>query len=301
MTSLHSRVFASSSSLWEYEVTRNPDNPFALHAVGTARTRAGLQKSGFEYLEQAQALAARSCVRDDQLRATKDLAWALALRTSPDEQSTLLALQSAYAQMARDGSFEYGGRPTWLMQLTPEETSDFLSDDLQYAFPRATVEARLGNIDAATQIVLEQAGRSDSLHPLSENLRLRLVAAQGRIEESLRQLAQERAVADAGMLRTVLATLRETLPQTNLPSDAQTRLVRYALGFGQAPNDLAALPPELRTVFDAVRAYESDAPFDLAALERQSASSRQLPRFIELAKARADVRRLDDELRSLEQ
>ncbi|MDH3726416.1 MAG: DUF2029 domain-containing protein, partial [Myxococcales bacterium] len=42
VTSLHSRVFASSSSFWEYEAQRNPENPFALHAVGTARTRAGL-------------------------------------------------------------------------------------------------------------------------------------------------------------------------------------------------------------------------------------------------------------------
>jgi len=297
VTSLHSRVFASSSSLWEYEVMRNPENPFALHAVGTARTRAGLRNSGFAYLEEAHALAARTCVRDDELRAAKDLAWALALRTSPDDQSTLLALQSAYAQMARDGAFEYGGRPAWLMQLTPEETSDFLSDDLQYAFPRATVEARLGNIDAATQIVVDQAGRSVSLHPLSENLRLRLVAAQGRIEEPLRELAQERAVADADTLRTVLATLRETLSRTNLPSDAQTRLSRYALGFGQAPNDLAALPPKFRTVMDAVRAYESDAPVDLEALERQSANSRQLRGFIELARAKADVRRFDEQLR----
>ena len=270
VTSLHSRVFASSSSLWEYEVTRNPENPFALHAVGTARTRAGLRNSGFEYLEEAQALAARSCVRDDQLRAAKDLAWALALRTSPDDQSTLAALQSAYAQMARDGAFEYVGRPTWLMQLTPEETSDFLSDDLQYAFPRATVEARLGNINAAMQVLRDQAASSDSLHPLSENLRLRLVAAQGRIEESLRELAQEHSVADAGMLRSVLATLRETLLRTNLPSDAQTRLARYALGFGQAPNNLGGLPPGIRAVLDALRTYESNAPVDLAALEQQS-------------------------------
>jgi hypothetical protein len=93
--------------------------------------------------------------------------------------------------------------------------------------------------------------------------------------------------------------LRETLSRTNLPSDAQTRLIRYALGFGQAPNDLAGLVPEIRTIFGALRAYESDAPVDLAALERQSANSRQLPGFIALAKAKADVRRFDEQLRSL--
>ena len=300
VTSLHSRVFASSSSLWEYEVTRNPDNPFALHAVGTARTRAGLRNSGFDYLEGAQALAARTCVRDDQLRAAKDLAWALALRTGPNDRTTLLVLQSAYAQMARDGVFGYRGRPPWLMQLTPQETSDFLTDDLQYALPRATVEARLGNIDAAKQILQDQAIGSDSLHPLSKNLRFRLVAAQGRIEESLRELAQDPSVTDAGTLGSVLATLRETLSRTNLPSDAKTRLARYALGFGQAPNDLAGLPREIQTALDALRAYESDAPVDLAALERQSANSRELPRFIELAKAKEDVRRFDEQLRSLE-
>ncbi len=301
VTSLHSRVFASSSSLWEYEVTRNPDNPFALHAVGTARTRAGLQKSGFEYLEQAQALAARSCVRDDQLRATKDLAWALAFRTSPDEQSTLLALQSAYAQMARDGAFAYRGSPPWLMQLTPQESGDFLNDDFQYALPCATVEARLGNIDAAMQILQDQAIGSISLHPLSENLRLRLVAAQGRIAQSLRELAQDPSVADAGKLGAVLETLRETLSRTSLPSDAKTRLARYALGFGETPNDLAALPPELRTVLDALRAYESNAPVDLATLEQQSANSGELPRFIELAKAKEGVRSFDDQLRRFDQ
>jgi len=300
VTSLHSRVFASSSSLWEYEVTRNPDNPFALHAVGTARTRAGLQNSGFDYLERAQALAARTCVRDDQLRAAKDLAWALALRTSPDDQNTLLALQSAYAQIARNGAFADRGRPPLLMQLAPQETSDFLSEDLQYALPRATVEARLGNIDAAMQILQDQAIGSDSLHPLSKNLRSRLVAAQGRIEESLRELAQDPSVADAGALGSVLATLRETLTRTNLSGDAETRLARYALGFGQAPNDLAGLPREIRTALDALRAYESDAPVDLAALERQKANSRELPRFIKLARAKEDVRRFDDQLRSPE-
>jgi hypothetical protein len=301
VTSLHSRVFASSSSLWEYEATRNPDNPFALHAVGTARTRAGLRNSGFTYLEEAHVLAARTCVRDDQLRAARDLAWALALRTSPDDQSTLLALQGAYAQIARTGAFEYRGRPTWRIQLTPEEASDLLSDDLQYALPRATVEARLGNLDVATQVLRDQAAGSDSLHPLSENLRLRLVAAEGRLDESLQELARQAVVADAGTLDLVLATLRETLSRTSLPSDAQTRLVRYALGFGPAPNDLAGLPPESRTVLDALRAYESEAPVDLAELERQSANSRELQGFIELAKARAEVRRFDDQLRNLEQ
>ncbi len=300
VTSLHSRVFASSSSLWEYEVTRNPDNPFALHAVGTARTRAGLRKSGFDYLERAQGLAARTCVRDDQLRAAKDLAWALALRASPDDPNTLLALQSAYAQMARDGAFAYRGRPPWHMQLTPQETGDFLTEDLQYALPRATVEARLGNIDAAMQILQDQAIGSDSLHPLSKKLRFRLVAAQGRIEESIRELAQDPSVADARALGSVLAILRETLTRRNLSTDAETRLARYALGFGQAPTDLAGLPRETQTALDAIRAYESDASVDLAALESQSANSTELLRFIELAKARADVRRFDDQLRGLE-
>lgn len=300
VTSLHSRVFASSSSLWEYEATRSPDNPFALHAVGTARTRAGLRNSGFDYLERARSLAARTCVRDDQLRAAKDLAWALALRTSPDDQNTLLALQSAYAQMARDGAFEYRGRPPWHMQLTPQETGDFLIEDLQYALPRATVEARLGNIDAAMQILQDQAIGSDSLHPLSKNLRFRLVAAQGRIEESIRELAQDPSVADAGALASVLAALRETLSLTNLPGDAKTRLARYALGFGHAPNDLAELPPESQTAIDALRDYESNASVDLAALEPQSANSRELARFIALARAKADVRRFDDQLRGLE-
>ncbi|NNE20564.1 MAG: hypothetical protein HKN10_19020, partial [Myxococcales bacterium] len=298
VTSLHSRVFASSSSLWEYEVTRNPDNPFALHAVGTARTRAGLRDSGLDYLREAQLVAARTCVRDDRLRAVKDLGWALALRTSPDDQTTLLALQSAYARVTRDGAFAYRGHPPWQMQLTPRETSDFVAEDLQYALPRATVEARLGNINAAMQILQAQAIEADSLHPLSKNLRFRLGAAQGRIEESLRELGQDASVSDAGRLRSVLATLRETLLRTNLPSDAKTRLAGYALGFGQAPNDLAGLPREIQTALDALRAYETDAPVDLAALEQQSAGSRELPRFIELAKAKEGVRRFDDQLRS---
>jgi len=282
VTSLHSRVFASSSSLWEYEVTRNPDNPFALHAVRAARTRAGLPNSGLAYLEDAHVVAARTCGRDDQLRAAKDLAWALALRTSPDHRDSLLALQSVYDQMTRDGTFEYRGSPTWLMQLTPQETSELLSADLQYALPHATVEARLGNIDVAMQVLQRQLAGSGSLHPLSENLRLRLVAAQGRIEESLREVAQNPSVADAGALGSVLATLQETLSRTNLPSDAETRLVQYALGFGQAPNELAGLPSEIRTVVDALRAYEVHALVDLAALELLGGDSGGISRFIEL-------------------
>ncbi|MGB3051104.1 MAG: hypothetical protein WBB42_08890 [Polyangiales bacterium] len=300
VTSLHSRVFASSSSLWEYEVTRNPDNPFALHAVGTARTRAGLRGSGLEYLQRAHALATHTCVRDDELQAAKDLAWALALRTSPEEQGTLLALRSAYDGIARNGAFEYDRSPTWAMALTPQETSDFLSNDLQYAFPRATVEARLGNVDEAMRILRDQAGRSDSLHPLSENLRLRLVAAEKRVDESLLELTQEPTIADVDSLGSVLATLRETISRTDLANDAETRLARYALGFGQAPRDLAGLPPEIRTVLDALRAYETDAQVDLASLAPQSANAKELPRFIQLAKAKADVQRLDDQLRSLE-
>ncbi|MBT8453272.1 MAG: hypothetical protein KJO40_15025 [Deltaproteobacteria bacterium] len=299
VTSLHSRVFASSSSLWEYEVTRNRENPFALHAVGTARTRAGLQNSGFAYLEEAHALAARTCVRDDELRAAKDLAWALALRTPPDDRGTLIALQSSYAQVPRSSAFDYRGRPAWRIQLTPEETSELLFDDLQYTLPRATVEARLGNIGAATQIVLEQAASSDALHPLLQNLEIRLLAAEGGLEEALREVAEQRTAADADGLRIVLAALHEALWRTNLPSDAQTRLVRYALGFGQAPSELAGLLPETQAVLGALRAYASDAPVDLAALEQRSANSRQLPRFIELVKAKAEIRRFDEQLRSL--
>lgn len=300
VTSLHSRVFASSSSLWEYEVTRNPENPFALHAVGTARTRAGLRKSGIAYLEEAHALAARTCVRDDELRAAKDLAWALALRTHPDDQSTLIALQSAYAQVPRSSAFDYRGPPAWRIQLTPEELREFVSDDLQYTLPRATVEARLGNIGAAAEVLQEQAASSAPLHPLSQNLRIRLVAAEGGLEEALREVAEQKTAADADGLRTVLATLHDALWQTNLPSDAQTRLVRYALGFGQAPSELAGLLPETQAVLGALRAYESNVPVDLAALEQRSAKSRPLSRLIELAKAKAEIRRFDEQLRGLE-
>ena len=76
---------------------------------------------------------------------------------------------------------------------------------------------------------------------------------------------------------------------------------QLAAQFGLAftlPNDLAGLLPDIRTVFDALRAYESDAPVDLAALERQSANSRQLPGFIALARSKADVRRFDEQLRA---
>ena len=300
VTSLHARVFASSASLWEYEVKRNPDNPFALHAVGTARTRAGLLGSGFDYLERAQILATRSCVRDDQLRASKDVAWALALRTSPDDRSALLALQTTYRRAARDAVFEYSGPPVWSIALTPQEAGDLLSEDLQFALPRATVEARLGRVDAAAQILRDQAGRSGSLHPLSQGLRLRLVAAQGRLADSLSELGQDLAVADAGSLTVVLSTLRETLSRTHLAADAQARLAQYALGFGQAPPDADNLPSDARTVLDALRAYETGAPVDLASLELEGAEHSELSAFIQLAKARAEVRHFDDELRGLQ-
>jgi len=296
VASLHTKVFASSSSLWEYEVTRNPDNPFALHAVGTARTRAGLRRSGLAYLEHAQVLAARTCVHDDQLRAAKDLAWALALRTGAEERDVLLALQKTYSQVSRDYLFELSGAPGWSIEMTPEESRDFVSEDLQYAFPRATVEARLGHIDTAMQILWDQAGPSDSLHPLSKSLRLRLIAAQGQIEQALIELAQESGFPDKASLGAVLTTLRETLSQTDLTPEAQASLARYALGFGPPPADLDKLPADAIAVLDALRAYESDAPIELASLERQRAVSSELSGFIAIAKAKADVLRLDDEL-----
>lgn len=299
VTSLHTRVFASSSSLWEYEVTRNPDNPFALHAVGTARTRAGLTGSGLAYLEHAHGVVTRSCVGDDQLRAAKDLAWALALRSSPKEGATLLALQATYARIAGDAVFEYRGSPSWLLELAPIEAGDFVAEDLQYALPRATVEARLGNVDIAAAILLDQAKRSGPLHPMSRNLQLRLVAAQGDVNETLAELARDASVADAESLRLVLATLGETLSRTMPSSDAAARLSQYALGFGGAPQDLDPLPPESRAILDAVRAYETNRAVDVASVERQSAQSNTLPAFIRLAKAKANVQRLDEELRGL--
>ena len=299
VTSLHSRVFASSASLWEYEVKRNPDNPFALHAVGTARTRAGLRGSALAYLEHAHDVVARSCVRDDQLRASKDLAWALSLRTRPEQRATLLALQSTYDRIHRDGVFEYRESPSWLLELTPAEAADFVAEDLQYALPRATVEARLGQLDAAMQILWDQAGPSDSLHPLSQSLRIRLVAAQGHVGQALLQLAQESEIPDKDSLGSVLATLRETLSGTELPSSAEASLAQYALGFGQPPRALDRLRPESRAVLDALRSYETGSPVDLASLERQRANSDELSRFMQLAKAKADVRRLDGELLTL--
>lgn len=298
VTSLHSRVFASSSSLWEYEVIRNPDNPFALRAVGTARTRAGLRMTGLAYLEHAHDVVTRTCVEADQVRAAKDLAWALALRTGPDDRAGLLALQHTYERVGRDGVFEYSGSPSWLLGLSAEEASDFVAEDLQYALPRATVEARLGDLSVAERVLLDQNLRSDSLHPLSRNLQLRLVAAQGGIEDALAELMTDPTVADAESLRSVLGTLHEVFSRTRPATGLEVSLARYALGFGQASNDIEGLPVEARTILDALHAYETDAPVDIASLEPLSVNSRELGRFVHLAKGRAEVRGLDEALRS---
>ena len=135
---------------------------------------------------------------------------------------------------------------------------------------------------------------------MSQGLRLRLVAAQGRLADSLSELEQDLAVADAGSLTVVLSTLRETLSRTHLAADAQARLAQYALGFGQAPPDADNLPSDARTVLDALRAYETGAPVDLASLELEGAEHSELSAFIQLAKARAEVRHFDDELRGLQ-
>lgn len=295
VTALHSRVFASSSSLWEYEVQRNPNNPFALHAVGTARTRAGLRNTGLEFLERAQAVAGRTCVHIDQVRAARDLGWALSLKASPNDRDDLMKLEATYVQAPVDGLFEYDEIPGWSVQLTPEETRDLISNELHYALPLATIEARLGHVDEAMEILEASGSRRFELHPQSQSLRLRLLAGQGHVRQSLMELAKLESVADVESLASVLATLHETL--AHVAPDDQASLARHALGFGQAPNDLEALSPRDRPILEALRAYSTDEPVDIDALQPYAAGSNELPRFIRLAQAKAEVRRLDAQLR----
>jgi hypothetical protein len=297
VTSLHSRVFASSSSFWEYEAERNPENPFALHAVGTARTRAGLRNTGLALLQRAQALAERTCVHTDAVRAAKDLAWALSLTAGPDDRDNLTKLLAMYAQVPRDGLFEHDGPSGWSVQLTPEETRALVSNELYYALPLATIEARLGHVDEAMTILEASALGRTELHAQSRSLRLQLLAGQGRLRQSLIELAKERSIPDVESLTSVLGTLHETLADAPLTPEERTALASYALGFGQAPNDLEALSARDRTILESLRAYSIDQPVDTNVLASYAGTSNELPRFIRLAEAKAAIRNLDAQLR----
>ena len=295
MTSLHSRVFTSSSSFWEYEARRNTENPFALHAVGTARTLAGLRDTGLEFLERAQRVAERTCVHIDQVRAATDLGWAHSLRVGPNDREKLLKMRSAYAQVPSSGLFAYDGPSGWSVQLTPEEARDLVSEELRYMLPRATIEARLGNIDEAVEIV--EAPGWGELHPQTRSLRLRLLAAQGRDQRALIESVKHDSVADIESLTSVLATVDETLAHAHIPSERRGSLVAYALGFGQAPDELDSLSPRDRAILEAVRAYSTDAPVDIEGMQAFAEGSDELPGFIDLARASSDLRRLDAQLR----
>lgn len=291
LTSLHSRVFASSSSFWEYEVQRNPDNPFALHAVGTARTRAGLRTSGLAFLGRAEAIAVRSCVHTDQVRAAKDLGWALALGAQPDDQAGLMRLDDTYTRVPEDGLFEYDGIPGWSVQLSSEETGDLISSELHYALPLATIKARLGQVDEA-MMVLGTPGSAE-LSPQSQSLRLRLLAGQGQVRRAIIELASYQTVADAEVLTSVFGTLHETLKHADVATEKQSALARYALGFGRAPTDLEGLSSKDRATLDALRAYNTDVPFDINAMQAHADGSNELPRFLQLARKKAEIRQLD--------
>ena len=295
VTSLHSRVFASSSSFWEYEARRNEENPFALHAVGTARLLAGLRNSGFEFLERGQRVADRSCVHTDQVRAATDLGWGLSLRAGPDDRETLTKMRSAYARVPSTGLFAYDGSPGWSLRLTPEESRNLVSDELHYILPRATIEARLGNLDEAIGM-LESSGLGE-LHPQTRSLRLRLLASQGRSSQALLASQQEGPVADIESLTSVLATVEETLAQAEVPSERRGSRFAYALGFGQAPSDLDSLSPRERAILEALRAYSTDEPVDVDSLQAYATDSKELHRFIGLAHAKSELRELDAQLR----
>jgi hypothetical protein len=296
VTSLHSRVFASSSSFWEYEVQRNPDNPFALHAVGIARTRAGLRNTGLEFLEHAQTVAEGTCVHTDQVRAAKDLGWALSSSTGPSDREALSKLDATYTQVPVDGRFEYDGPSGWSVQLTPEETRDLVSGDLHYALPRATIEARLGHVDEAMAILGASEIGGSKLHPQSQSLRLQLLAAQGHVRQSLIELARQRYVADLESLTSVLATLHETLAHARIAPEDQADWARFALGFGQTTIALATLSPRDRAILEALRAYSTDKLVDIEALQSHVAGSKELPLFIRLAQAKAATKQLDAQL-----
>ena len=296
VTSLHSRVFASSSSFWEYEARRNTENPFALHAVGTARTLAGLRDTGLGFLERAQRVAERTCVHSDQVRAAADLGWAHSLRTGPNDRAKLKRMRSAYAQVPSTGLFAYEGPSGWSVQLTPEEADDLASDELRYILPRATIEARLGNIDEAVEIV-EGTGGGER-HARTSSLRLRLLAAQGRDQQALIESVKHDSIADMESLTSVLATADETLAYAHIPSERRGSLIAYALGFGQAPDELDSLSFRDQAILVAVRAYSSGEPVDIEGIQVFADDSNELPQFIGLAHASSNLRRLDAQLRS---
>ncbi len=306
VTSLHARVFASSSSFWEYEVGRNPDNPFALHAVGTARVRAGLHQSGLAVLTRALALADRTCVRADKLRAAKDLGQGLALSLAPDEVAALTTLRAAYLGVPGSGVFEHDAPPRWSVELTADEARALLADELQYALPLATLEARLGNLEAATAVIEAAESRAPVGGQL-ESVRLRLLAVTegpgaALSDATLREAADgdgpriEGSVADSHGLRAVLGVLQEALEEEPLPPEVRATVTRHALGFGPPPSDFPQLSDRSRTLVDALRAYGSYSPVDLESLRARAAASAEARRFLELAEARAALLRLDAQL-----
>jgi hypothetical protein len=128
-------------------------------------------------------------------------------------------------------------------------------------------------------------------------LRLRLLAAQGRDQRALIESVKHDSVADIESLTSVLATVDETLGHAHIPSERRGSLVAYALGFGQAPDELDSLSPRERAILEAVRAYSTDAPVDIEGMQAFAEGSDELPGFIDLARASLDLRRLDAQLR----
>jgi len=291
LSALHTRVFASSSSFWEYEVERREDNLFALHAVGTARMKAGLHRTGLAFLTRARDVADETCVRVDRWRAARDLGWASAVVLDPDDEAAVTRLRNTFERLSSDGSFEHERPPRWSIQLTSDEVKELQDDPLHFVFPRALVEARAGNVARAREILAE-SGRYETFHPDLRALHLRLVAVDDT-RHALMTLARTERVTDIESLTVVLATLHETL--TRIDADAATKaaLAKHALGFGASTPELDVVPLFERAVLEALRAYELNRPFDRGLLEEHADSMPELERFLRVAAARAEVRALD--------
>ena len=295
VTYLYVPVFTSSSTLWEYEVKSNPDNPFALHAVGIARVQADLFASGQHFLERAWVVSKRTCVHGDQLRAAKDLAWCMAWTHGAKDREALESLDRAYDRLLETGRFTVSGTPGFDVVFRPHEVEPFVTSEMPYVHPRALVKARLGRVDEATALLEGLRARTGRLKARSTSLLAELRASNGDLAAAASLANEDDLRADA-KLQTELAVLQQV--GLERPRPVVAAISRHALGFGDAPLSDSQRPigSEPAALVEALHRYNVFEPVPPSLLAGIAQEGNAADRLLQLVRSRTAIQELDQQL-----
>lgn len=148
------REFRDDATLWQHELTRRPDDPYALEMLAREAQDAGRHDQALALAQRGYAVAQRTHRIDRQIRFALVTALVLMEKTPDLDVATLDMLRRFYDDLAGSRRARIAtARAHFVVALAQAARSAVARDARHYVVPRAIAHARTGHLDRAREIL----------------------------------------------------------------------------------------------------------------------------------------------------